>query len=102
MSLRDDPTEHTLAVIDQTLAGDPVAPADADLAELTLLLAAERPRPRETFAAALDATRRGSVREAGADGGAAMRRRRRSGLAGPRGCARAGGCSRPAWPDWPD
>ncbi|HET9103023.1 MAG TPA: DUF4349 domain-containing protein [Solirubrobacteraceae bacterium] len=55
MSPRDDMTEHALAVIDQTLAGDPVAAADADLAELTLLLAAEPPRPSEAFTDALDA-----------------------------------------------
>ncbi len=43
-----------LEVIDATLAGDPVDPAHADLAELALLLADERPRPEAAFAARLD------------------------------------------------
>jgi len=55
MSPHDDLTDHTLAVIDRTLAGDPVPAQDAELAELTLLLADERPRPADGFAAALDA-----------------------------------------------
>ena len=55
MSPHDDLTDHTLAVIDRTLAGDPVPAQDAELAELTLLLADERPRPGDAFAAALDA-----------------------------------------------
>jgi len=55
MSPHDDLTDHALAVIDRTLAGDPVPAQDAELAELTLLLADERPRPGDAFAAALDA-----------------------------------------------
>ncbi|MEO8968652.1 MAG: DUF4349 domain-containing protein [Solirubrobacteraceae bacterium] len=55
MSPHDDLTDYALAVIDRTLAGDPVSAQDAELAELTLLLADERPRPADAFAAALDA-----------------------------------------------
>jgi len=55
MSPHDDLTDHTLAVIDRTLAGDPVPAQDAELAELTLLIAGQRPRPGDAFAAALDA-----------------------------------------------
>lgn len=44
-----------LDAIDATLAGDPVDPAHAELAELALLLAAGRPQPAERFAARLDA-----------------------------------------------
>ena len=54
MTPHDDVTEHALAVIDQTLAGEPVPVPDADLAELTLWLADERPRRSDAFAAALD------------------------------------------------
>ncbi len=54
MSPHADLTDHALAVIDRTLAGDPVPAQDAELAELTLLLADERPRPGDAFAAALD------------------------------------------------
>jgi hypothetical protein len=44
----------TLDAIDATLAGDPVDPQHADMAELALLLASERPAAAPTFAAALD------------------------------------------------
>jgi hypothetical protein len=54
MTPHDELTDHALAVIDRTLAGDSVPAQDADLAELTLLLADERPRPSDAFAAALD------------------------------------------------
>ena len=40
-----------LDAIDATLAGEPVDPAHAELAELALLLAAERPRAEPAFAA---------------------------------------------------
>src|ERR1019366_231215 len=50
----DEESQRTLAVIDQTLAGEAVAPQDADLAELTLILAGQRPQPRAAFAASLD------------------------------------------------
>ncbi len=44
-----------LEAIDATLAGEPVDPAYAEVAELALLLSAERPQPRPEFAAELDA-----------------------------------------------
>jgi hypothetical protein len=43
-----------LDAIDATLAGEPVDPEHAELAELALLLRADRPEPRPDFAAALD------------------------------------------------
>jgi hypothetical protein len=43
-----------LDAIDATLAGEPVDPRHAELAELALMLAAERPGPEPQFAAALD------------------------------------------------
>src|SRR5437763_6722282 len=43
-----------LDAIDATLAGEPVDPRHADLAELALLLAAERPDLRPEFARSLD------------------------------------------------
>lgn len=52
------PEDEMLAVldaIDATLAGEPVDPEHADVAELALLLRAERPEPRPEFAARLDA-----------------------------------------------
>jgi hypothetical protein len=45
----------TLDAIDATLAGDPVAPRFAEIAELSLLLSAERPAPSAEFAHTLDA-----------------------------------------------
>jgi hypothetical protein len=47
--------EATLEAIDATLAGEPVDPRFAEMAELALLVAAERPRPRPAFTDALDA-----------------------------------------------
>jgi hypothetical protein len=50
-----DPVIATsLEAIDATLAGDPVDPAHAELAELALLLAADRPQPTSIFVSALD------------------------------------------------
>jgi hypothetical protein len=48
-----DPTA-TLEALDATLAGDPVDPEYAEVAELALLLRAERPAPPADFAARLD------------------------------------------------
>jgi hypothetical protein len=45
----------SLEAIDATLAGDPVDPAYAEVAELALLLTAERPQPAAAFVNALDA-----------------------------------------------
>jgi negative regulator of sigma E activity len=57
--LDDTPIDPEVAAcldaIDATLAGDPVDPRHAELAELALLLADERPRPRPVFCANLDA-----------------------------------------------
>jgi hypothetical protein len=50
----DPEVAASLDAIDATLAGDPVDPTYAELAELALLLAAERPQPAAAFAAALD------------------------------------------------
>lgn len=44
-----------LEAIEATLAGEPVEPRHAALAELALLVAAERPRPSSAFVAELDA-----------------------------------------------
>jgi Domain of unknown function (DUF4349) len=43
-----------LLAVDATLAGEPADPEYADLAELALILAADRPAPDQRFAAALD------------------------------------------------
>src|SRR5579872_692419 len=51
----DPEIEASLDAIDATLAGEPVDPRFAELAELALMLADERPRPRPEFAASLDA-----------------------------------------------
>jgi negative regulator of sigma E activity len=57
--LDDTPIDPEVAAcldaIDATLAGDPVDPRHAELAELALLLADERPRPRPAFSTNLDA-----------------------------------------------
>jgi Domain of unknown function (DUF4349) len=50
----DDEMLATLEVIDATLAGEPVDPEHAELAELALILADDRPRPAPQFAARLD------------------------------------------------
>ncbi|HTX33174.1 MAG TPA: DUF4349 domain-containing protein [Solirubrobacteraceae bacterium] len=54
--INDDamPQLEALNAIDATLAGEPVAPVHAELAELALLLADERPTIDPDFAAALD------------------------------------------------
>ncbi|HWE14246.1 MAG TPA: DUF4349 domain-containing protein [Solirubrobacteraceae bacterium] len=53
---RDMPPEvaAALVAVDATLAGDPIDPDYADLAELALVLRADRPVPGDPFAAALD------------------------------------------------
>jgi Domain of unknown function (DUF4349) len=50
----DPQVTASLDAIDATLAGEPVDPRHAELAELALLLAAERPEPDAGFAASLD------------------------------------------------
>lgn len=50
----DPEVEASLDAVDATLAGEPVDPRHADLAELALLLAAERPELRPEFARSLD------------------------------------------------
>jgi hypothetical protein len=50
----DPEAETTLAVIDATLAGEAVEPEHAELAELALILAGQRPHAREEFTTALD------------------------------------------------
>ncbi len=52
---QDPEIEATLDAIDATLAGEAVDPGFAEMAEIALLLAEERPRPRATFTDALDA-----------------------------------------------
>jgi hypothetical protein len=47
--------EAALEAIDATLAGDPVDPGHAELAELALILRADRPAVGEPFALAMDA-----------------------------------------------
>jgi hypothetical protein len=64
--------EVVLDVVDATLAGEPVDPAYAELAELTLLLADERPSMEPKFAGALDqAVQRRFERVGRRDGGVA-------------------------------
>jgi hypothetical protein len=50
----DDNEMTTLEVIDATLAGEAVEPEYAELAELTLILAGQRPAPTPAFSDALD------------------------------------------------
>jgi len=50
----DDNETISLEVIDATLAGEAVQPEYAELAELTLILAGQRPIPQEDFTTALD------------------------------------------------
>jgi hypothetical protein len=50
----DDNEMTALEVIDATLAGEAVEPEYAELAELTLILAGQRPVPRPVFSDALD------------------------------------------------
>ncbi len=51
----DPDIAEELAAIDATLGGEPVDPRHAELAELALLLRAERPRMRDEFSRSLDA-----------------------------------------------
>ena len=51
----DPEIEASLDAIDATLAGEPVDPRFAELAELALMLADERPAPSEKFAREMDA-----------------------------------------------
>ncbi|MGH2866325.1 MAG: DUF4349 domain-containing protein [Solirubrobacteraceae bacterium] len=75
----DEESQRALAVIDETLAGEAVAPQDAELAELTLILAGQRPEPSPAFTAALDqrVAQRFAAPAAAALGGPAGKRRRR-------------------------
>ena len=82
----DPGVEAALAVIDATLAGDAVEPEHAELAELTLILAGERPAPSEEWARR--ARRAGRRRDSrGGDpmptGGTGRGRRRRRWLYAP-------------------
>ena len=52
---REPEIEAALEAIDATLAGDPVDPGHAELAELALILRADRPAVGEPFAATMDA-----------------------------------------------
>src|SRR5450432_3314355 len=72
--------EAALEAIDATLAGDPVDPEHAELAELALILRADRPPVGEPFAVAIDAR----VRDWFADSD----RRTRTGTGPPRGARR--------------
>ncbi len=74
-----DPTEMTtvLEVIDATLAGDAVGPENAELAELSLLLAGEREPASREFSARLDARVARRFAPAPADAAAAAERPRR-------------------------
>jgi hypothetical protein len=69
----DPEVAAALDAIDATLAGEPVDPQHAELAELALLLSAGRPAPDPAFAASLD--QQVAWRFAG-DGPSAPRRRR--------------------------
>ena len=73
----DPGAARELAAVDAALAGQPVAPGQEQLAELTLALRAERPVPEERFARDLDAivargfrppTEEGDARKAGLPG----------------------------------
>lgn len=80
----DEEPQRALAVIDETLAGEAVAPEDAELAELTLILAGQRPEPSAAFTAVLDqrVARRFAAPAAGG-ARAPMGKRRRSWLYAP-------------------
>jgi hypothetical protein len=81
--LDDTPIDPEIAAsldaIDATLAGEPVDPRHAELAELALLLAAERPQSSDRFAREMDARveRRFSRPEAVAPAGGTPARPRR-------------------------
>ncbi|MGI9185597.1 MAG: DUF4349 domain-containing protein, partial [Solirubrobacteraceae bacterium] len=82
----DEESQRALAVIEETLAGAAVAPQDAELAELTLILAGQRPEPDPAFTAALDqrvAQRFASPPAAGAPAPAPAGQRRRRWLYAP-------------------
>jgi hypothetical protein len=69
----DPEVAAALDAIDATLAGEPVDPAHAELAELALLLTAARPQPDPAFASSLDEQ---VAWRFAADGPSAPRRRR--------------------------
>jgi uncharacterized protein DUF4349 len=72
-----------LMAVDATLAGDPVDPEYAELAELALILRRERPRTSDAFAARLDErVERRFARPAPAARGTGLRRRLGGSLAG--------------------
>src|ERR1700734_3016562 len=72
-----------LMAVDATLAGDPVDPEYAELAELALILRQERPRTSDAFAARLDAqVQRRFARPAPAKRGTGLRRWLAGSLAG--------------------
>src|ERR1700742_5018574 len=72
-----------LMAIDATLAGDPVDPEYAELAELALILRRERPRTSDAFAARLDErVERRFARPAPAARGTGLRRWLTGSLAG--------------------
>jgi hypothetical protein len=74
----DPGAETALAVIDATLAGEAVEPQQAELAELTLILAGGRPAPTDAWAEALDvrvASR--FARRPGPESATGLKRRRR-------------------------
>ena len=58
----DDNETIALEVIDATLAGEAVEPEYAELAELTLILAGQRPLPSAEFASRARRTGRASLR----------------------------------------
>lgn len=80
-----EPSEvsEALAVIDATLAGEPVEPDYAELAELSLILAAMGEAPSPEFAAALDRRVERRFAPEPAVGGAARRRGGRRWLLAP-------------------
>jgi Domain of unknown function (DUF4349) len=74
----DPETAASLEAIDATLAGEPVDPRHAELAELALLLADERPRIEPAFARSLDErvkSQFAGTRQIGAIGGASVTRK---------------------------
>jgi hypothetical protein len=70
-ALDDTPIDPEIAAeldaIDETLAGGPVAPRYAEIAELALLLAGDRPQPRDEFLRSLDARVERRFTSAGTD-----------------------------------
>jgi hypothetical protein len=96
--LIDPEFAEQLDAIDATLAGEPVSPRFAELAELALLLSAARPEaPRPEFAAELDRRVQGRFRRDA--GGSSVRRAvapRRAASAG----GRRGGSGHGRWGRW--